>query len=267
MSNLTVHSNGPDCSTTFQNQDYKSHTSCISEAEKYQGALYKGKKSATATPAASTPAASTPADSPAPDIHPSRQGMVAAGEDTSFGYGGYGGRGRGGSQRGGRGRGGFGGRGGFQQAERTPKFSLTGENRQTPEGGMRAWGSAPTSDAEGAGEEKKRRKGDKGGTGAKANSRLKEEAKAEEAAGHQDKKRKREESEAVSAPVVPAGPPSDKTLKRIRKHMSKLEKKEEVPLAQWLVEVGKGKEKTVDQSEVLAGLKVAFVDGRWQLSV
>ncbi|KAJ2960021.1 hypothetical protein NQZ79_g4635 [Umbelopsis isabellina] len=25
-----------DCSTTFQNQDYKSHTSCISEAEKYE---------------------------------------------------------------------------------------------------------------------------------------------------------------------------------------------------------------------------------------
>ncbi|KAI7859940.1 hypothetical protein BDC45DRAFT_530396 [Circinella umbellata] len=33
-----------DCSTTFQDTSYKSHTSCISEAEKYQGALYKGKK-------------------------------------------------------------------------------------------------------------------------------------------------------------------------------------------------------------------------------
>ncbi|KAI9266886.1 hypothetical protein BDA99DRAFT_571186 [Phascolomyces articulosus] len=32
-----------DCSTTFQGIDYKSHTSCISEAEKYQKTLYKGK--------------------------------------------------------------------------------------------------------------------------------------------------------------------------------------------------------------------------------
>lgn len=34
-----------DCSTTFQGSDYKSHTQCISEAEKYEKALYKGKKS------------------------------------------------------------------------------------------------------------------------------------------------------------------------------------------------------------------------------
>ncbi|RUP17061.1 hypothetical protein BC936DRAFT_139474 [Jimgerdemannia flammicorona] len=33
-----------DCSTTFQNQDYKSHTSCISEAEKYQKSVYKAPK-------------------------------------------------------------------------------------------------------------------------------------------------------------------------------------------------------------------------------
>ncbi|KAJ3324771.1 hypothetical protein HDV06_006029 [Boothiomyces sp. JEL0866] len=33
-----------DCSTSFQGLDYKKHNSCISEAEKYQGALYKGKK-------------------------------------------------------------------------------------------------------------------------------------------------------------------------------------------------------------------------------
>ncbi|KAI8897171.1 hypothetical protein BC833DRAFT_594820 [Globomyces pollinis-pini] len=31
-----------DCSTTFQGTDYKSHSSCVSEAQKYQGALYKG---------------------------------------------------------------------------------------------------------------------------------------------------------------------------------------------------------------------------------
>ncbi|KAJ3075680.1 hypothetical protein HDU98_007237 [Podochytrium sp. JEL0797] len=33
-----------DCSTTFQGNDYKAHTSCISEAEKYQKSVYKAPK-------------------------------------------------------------------------------------------------------------------------------------------------------------------------------------------------------------------------------
>lgn len=33
-----------DCSTTFNGNDYRQHTSCISEAEKYEKALYKGNK-------------------------------------------------------------------------------------------------------------------------------------------------------------------------------------------------------------------------------
>lgn len=33
-----------DCSITFQGNDYKNHTSCITEAEKYEKGLYKGKK-------------------------------------------------------------------------------------------------------------------------------------------------------------------------------------------------------------------------------
>ncbi|KAF7721524.1 hypothetical protein EC973_004522 [Apophysomyces ossiformis] len=33
-----------DCSTTFQGTAFQSHTSCISEAEKYQKSLYKNKK-------------------------------------------------------------------------------------------------------------------------------------------------------------------------------------------------------------------------------
>lgn len=33
-----------DCSTTFLNNDHVKHTSCITEAEKYEGALYRGKK-------------------------------------------------------------------------------------------------------------------------------------------------------------------------------------------------------------------------------
>ncbi|KAK6198460.1 uncharacterized protein RJT21DRAFT_115421 [Scheffersomyces amazonensis] len=33
-----------DCSTTFEGTSYRQHTSCISEAEKYEKALYKGPK-------------------------------------------------------------------------------------------------------------------------------------------------------------------------------------------------------------------------------
>ncbi|GMM31112.1 hypothetical protein DAMA08_038570 [Martiniozyma asiatica (nom. inval.)] len=33
-----------DCSTTFYGNDHQKHTSCISEAEKYEKSLYKGPK-------------------------------------------------------------------------------------------------------------------------------------------------------------------------------------------------------------------------------
>ena len=33
-----------DCGVRFEGEAYKAHTSCISEAEKYQGALYRGPK-------------------------------------------------------------------------------------------------------------------------------------------------------------------------------------------------------------------------------
>jgi hypothetical protein len=33
-----------DCNTTFQGNDYRQHTSCISEDQKYQKGLYKEKK-------------------------------------------------------------------------------------------------------------------------------------------------------------------------------------------------------------------------------
>ncbi|CAM9727927.1 unnamed protein product, partial [Phaeothamnion confervicola] len=32
-----------DCSVTFEGDDYRQHTTCISEAEKYEKSLYKGK--------------------------------------------------------------------------------------------------------------------------------------------------------------------------------------------------------------------------------
>lgn len=183
----------------------------------------------------------------------------------------FGGRGRGGfGARGG--RGGF--RGGFQNSGGS--WSATGENKLRPEGGMRQWGSAPSSDVEATstapgtpvasttagGEEpkKKKRKGDKGGTGAKANSRVGSEA-AEESSS---KKRKREED----APATEAAAPSEKTVKRIKKHMKKLEDKVSttISLADWLKRVAEGKEKTLDSSDVLQGVQVSLVDGHWQLS-
>eukprot|EP00002_Diphylleia_rotans_P037119 TRINITY_DN8268_c0_g1_i1.p2 TRINITY_DN8268_c0_g1~~TRINITY_DN8268_c0_g1_i1.p2 ORF type:complete len:195 (-),score=56.94 TRINITY_DN8268_c0_g1_i1:158-742(-) len=33
-----------DCGVSFPDEEYNGHTTCISEAEKYQGALYKGKR-------------------------------------------------------------------------------------------------------------------------------------------------------------------------------------------------------------------------------
>ncbi|KLT45677.1 hypothetical protein CC85DRAFT_325402 [Cutaneotrichosporon oleaginosum] len=253
-----------DCSTTFQNQEYKSHTSCISEAEKYQGKLYRGPKgstqASTQTSAAASPApASAPAASEGASIHPSRLRQVEAdnsgfdAEGGGYGRGGYGGRGRG-FQRG-RGRGGF-------TAPRA--FKPTGENLAQPETGMRSWGSTPVPEPSAPAEEgkKKKRKGDKGGTGSKANSSSKH---VEEPAS---KKRKRDGSAApeVAPAATAAGAPSDKALKRIRKHMGKLEKEESMALSQWIDKIAAAKEKSVDRADVLAGLKVSFVDGKWQLS-
>lgn len=39
-----------DCSVTFNGTDYRGHTSCISEAQKYEKGLYKGKKNVKPEP-------------------------------------------------------------------------------------------------------------------------------------------------------------------------------------------------------------------------
>ena len=39
-----------DCSVTFEGEAYKTHTSCISEAEKYQGALYQANSNVKKNP-------------------------------------------------------------------------------------------------------------------------------------------------------------------------------------------------------------------------
>lgn len=197
---------------------------------------------------------------------------------SGFGRGGFNARGRGGF------RGGRGGAAGFNGAPATPRFSATGENKTAPESGMRSWGSAPTSDTEAvkdspapsfaAGDKKKQRKGDKGGCGSRANSnKPKGEGDAAAADEPAAKKRKRDEEggaeSSAAATPTPAGPPSDKTLKKLRKHMSKLEGKagDALSLDAFLAQVAQGKDKAVDRAEVLQGVKVCFVDGRWQLSV
>lgn len=158
----------PECARYPTQLISRSHTSCISEAEKYQGALYRGPKkvrpahsfrtpadvqgqaqSAPAAPAA-TAAVTTPLDSAAsspapPAIHPSRlQQVENGGADESFGYSARGGpSGRGGAY----GRGGRGGRGGYgaapvQSAPPRGRGKLvSGENTRAPETGMRSWGS------------------------------------------------------------------------------------------------------------------------------
>lgn len=111
---------------------------------------------------------------------------------------------------------------------------------------------------------KKKRKGDKGGTGAKANSKRPKEdvnslaVEAEPAA----KKRKRSSSPAATMTEI-----SDKTVKRLRKSASKVaEKSLSLSLGDWLKQVGEGKKEQLDASEVNRAAKVNYEGGKWVLS-
>lgn len=55
--------------TTFNGKSYKSHTSCISEAEKYQGALYKEKKSKSTPHTPMVPKTAYVEDASSPDLN------------------------------------------------------------------------------------------------------------------------------------------------------------------------------------------------------
>ncbi|WVF72157.1 hypothetical protein IAT40_006969 [Kwoniella sp. CBS 6097] len=293
-----------DCSTTFRNpSEYKGHTTCVSEAEKYQGALYRGPKKGQngAQSESQAPAEPSPAPAPAPadassSIHPSRLGQMNSiapqYENNNFSGRGRGGRGgRGGFQRGGfAGRGGGGG--GYGQVE---KSYATSENKFAPAEGMRSWGGSPAaqSPAEtaleqngnvpvsgpGAGEPEKKknnkRKGDKGGTGAKANSKHPKSDAIEAAAPAPEptnKKRKFEEEQ----PSTPAAAVNDdaseavssKTLKRLKKRFGKLEEKSsDMSLGEWISALGKDKEKNVESAEILKAIKVSRKDGSFVLSL
>ncbi|KAM7223136.1 hypothetical protein V8F06_001349 [Rhypophila decipiens] len=58
-----------DCMVHFPGFEYRSHTSCMTEDQKYQGALYRNKKAKTA-PSANTAAPPAPAPAPAPEPAP-----------------------------------------------------------------------------------------------------------------------------------------------------------------------------------------------------
>lgn len=53
-----------DCNQYFSGTSYREHVTCISEAEKYQKSLFRGKKGQAGTP--NKPAASTPTPAPTP---------------------------------------------------------------------------------------------------------------------------------------------------------------------------------------------------------
>ncbi|WWD01379.1 hypothetical protein V866_008322 [Kwoniella sp. B9012] len=296
-----------DCSTTFRNPgEYKSHTTCVSEAEKYQGALYKGPKKNGQTQTSSqsqTPAAPSPAPAPTPaaaaesapaaassSIHPSRLNQLNAPEPQYSQRGGPPGRGgRGGFQRGGFGRG-----GGFGGVERS---YATDMNKMAPSSGMRSWGGSPAEttpnpeapsatevtqsnittessvngDADADKKKKKNRKGDKGGTGAKANSKNpKNDDNVESSSEPQNKKRKFGDSETATTSATAINGEStevpSKTIKRLKKRFGKLEE-QELTLGEWIDALGKDKEKNVDSSDILKALRVTKKDGQFVLTI
>jgi cell growth-regulating nucleolar protein len=145
------------------------------------------------------------------------------------------------------------------------------------------------------GEKKKKgKKGDKGGTGSNAGKKAPHNqalANAETvivAPGPPTteegatKKRKRDDSviptttptaasTAVNGVETSTPTPSEKTLKRLRKNVSKLESTEggeTISLSEYLGRVGKGKkDEVIDRDTLLAGLKVGWEGGKWVLSV
>jgi len=197
---------------------------------------------------------------------------------------------------------------------------VSAENTLGRQGGMRSWGSPAVTETNGeiqetqpnghgnghvseagtamnghvqGGEKRKKRKGDRGGTGTKANSkRPKSEADGDAAPTEiassarprtdatiepKTKKRKRETSsgnqpdlprDGIQKPVNGDSPAlSDETLKRLRKSMSKLEKVTgDTNLQAWLeLVVCTSKKETLESAEVMRSLKVLFQDGKWVL--
>lgn len=161
--------------------------------------------------------------------------------------------------------------------------------------------TATNGNVNGGEKKKKGKKGDKGGTGSNAGKKAPHNqalanaetvivapappttSTTEEGAS---KKRKRDD-DAVPATTttstaastagngngngIETSTPSEKTLKRLRKNVSKLESTEggeTISLSEYLGRVGKGKkDEVIDRDTLLAGLKVGWEGGKWVLSV
>ncbi|KAL0253986.1 hypothetical protein I308_101365 [Cryptococcus tetragattii IND107] len=278
-----------DCSKTFKNpSEYKGHTSCISEAEKYQGALYKGskKEQTRSQPQSLTPVSEAEPVASAPSIHPSRlQQMTSSSSDNQ--RGGFQDRGNRGMRGGRGGRGGYQNRGGFN-ANGGERSYASAMNKLESAVGMRSWGSPAVTETasenvevreepgEKKDEKKRKKKGDKGGTGSRANSK---NARSEEPSSAppetlepKSKKRKIDDTDIVDdlenpSPAVSIEPISSKTIKRLKKRLSKLEEKKEMSLRELVDSLQKDEKKAVEAAEIMRGIKISFRDGSWVLNV
>ncbi|KAI9728930.1 MAG: hypothetical protein M1828_000015 [Chrysothrix sp. TS-e1954] len=73
-----------DCMTTFQGTQYRSHTSCISEAQKYQGSLYKDKNARSEASRSSNTSTNTSNAPKATRAPPETQARPAAKPSTQL---------------------------------------------------------------------------------------------------------------------------------------------------------------------------------------
>ncbi|WVO13912.1 hypothetical protein L204_101537 [Cryptococcus depauperatus] len=286
-----------DCSKTFQKpSDYKGHTSCVSEAEKYQGALYKGVKkgqnqaengpqSQSQSLLAATALLSVPKNTTTPTIHPSRLLQMSSFPSTR---GNFQEHGRGGRMNRG-GRGGFQGRGGYHAGGE--KSFASSMNKLESTSGMRSWGSPvsneiststpdpaamPVSKTDDTGPKRhdtKRKKGDKGGTGSKANSKSRKgddsfvvASKMEDIPDDSTPKRKKRKIDQVDTTPDIAVSASSKTNKRLKKRLAKL-RGDEMTLERWVEGLGNDHKKNIQITDILKGVRVSLKDGSWILSV
>lgn len=126
-------------------------------------------------------------------------------------------------------------------------------------------------------DKKRRKKGDKGGTGSKANSKhprgeslAASEAPTAASDEPAQKKRKRSTSPApapAAAETAAGEAISDKTLKRLRKNAAKIgEKSPSLSLDEWVKRIAEVKKEQIDVEDVNKAAKVSFEDGKWILS-
>lgn len=237
-------------------------------------------------PQSLTPVSEAEPAASAPGIHPSRLRQMTSSSSDSH-QGGFQDRGTRGMRGGRGGRGGYQSRGGHNPngGERSYASAM---NKLESTVGMRSWGSPAITETasenvevrEEAGEKKeekkRKKKGDKGGTGSRANSknaRSEEPSSAPpETSEPKSKKRKIDDVDIVAdaedpSSAVSTEPISSKTIKRLKKRLSKLEEKKEMSLGELVDSLQKDEKKAVEAAEIMKGIKISFRDGSWVLNV